>query len=66
MTDLDKTTKERFIRLSQANDLPIKKSTLYKWSADNKYPQIFSQIDGKVFVDLEAIYKLLEENKRGE
>ena len=57
------TKERRFIRLSEADSLPIKKSTLYKCSALDKNPELFSKVDGMVFVDTHAIDEFLEANK---
>ena len=47
-------------RIAQADDLPFKKSTFYKWVHLGKHPQIFVKIGGAVFVDLNSLAELIE------
>lgn len=51
---------EHIVRIADVKDLPIKKSTLYKWNHYKKHPEIFSKIDGMLFVDLLKLKALLE------
>ncbi|MCD6475550.1 MAG: hypothetical protein J7K85_04700 [Anaerolineaceae bacterium] len=52
------------IRVSKAKDLPLTKSTLYKWKHLKKYPEIFVKIGGALFVDTEALQKVIEEGRQ--
>ena len=47
-------------RISKADDLPFKKSTLYKFKHMGKYPELFVKIGGALFVDLKALDELIE------
>ena len=42
----------RLVRLSKADFLLLKISTLYKWRHLNNYPELFVKLGGAVFVDL--------------
>lgn len=46
------------IRLSEADGLPVKKSTLYKWSSKDKYPELFVKVGGFVYVKLDELEKM--------
>jgi len=56
---------KNYIRVSKANEakLPIRASTLYKWSHLRRYPEIFRKLGGFLFVDTNALHKLIEEGK---
>jgi hypothetical protein len=56
---------ENLIRLSKADDLIIKKSTLYKWSANGINPELFIKIQGMIFIDLARLEKLIENSRQG-
>ncbi len=48
------------VRLSKANNLPLKKSTLYKWKHLHKFPELFVKLGGALFVDLNVLDKIIE------
>jgi hypothetical protein len=50
----------KLVRLSKADFLPFKRSTLYKWKHMGKYPKLFVKIGGAVFVDLDYLEKIIE------
>jgi hypothetical protein len=50
----------RLVRLSKADFLPLKISTLYKWKHLGKYPELFVKLGGAVFVDLDYLEKIIE------
>jgi len=50
----------RLVRLSKADFLPLKRSTLYKWKHIGKYPELFVKLGGAVFVDLDYLEKIIE------
>lgn len=52
--------KTNLIRLSKADGLPLKKSTLYKWKHLGMYPQLFVKLGGALFIDLVALEELIE------
>jgi len=52
--------KANLVRLSKANDLPVKKSTLYKWRHLKKYTGLFVKFSGMLFVDLDVLNDLIE------
>ena len=53
----------RWVKISKADGLPVSKSLLYKWRHRKENLQIFSKIGGGVFVDVEALEKLLENSR---
>ena len=53
------------VRISQAEGLPLKKSTLYKWKHLNKHPELFVKLGGAVFVDLTVLSELIERGRQG-
>ena len=55
---------ENLVRLSKADDLLIKKSTLYKWSAKKTNSEIFIKLGGTVFVDLDRLEELIERGRK--
>jgi hypothetical protein len=52
--------KNNLIRLSKADSLPLRKSTLYKWKHLRKYPQLFVKLGGALFVDLNVLDEIIE------
>ncbi len=48
------------VRLSKADNLPLRKSTLYKWKHLHKFPELFVKLGGALFVDLKALDELIE------
>jgi hypothetical protein len=57
--------KSSLVRVSQAEGLPLKKSTLYKWKHLNKHPELFVKLGGAVFVDLTVLGELIEQGRQG-
>jgi hypothetical protein len=55
---------QNLIRVSKMKDLPIKlpyePQTFYKWFHLGKYPEIFVKFGGGLFVDLDALDRVLE------
>jgi len=54
------------VRLSKINtikDFPFRSSTLYKWHARRKYPELFTKIGGSVFVVLRILDEIVEKNR---
>jgi len=52
--------KTNLIRLSKADNLPVKKSTLYKWRHLKKFSGLFVKFSGMLFVDLDVLDELIE------
>ena len=51
------------LRLSRVNEtpgFPLKASTLYAWRHRRKHPEIFVNVGGAAFVDLDALERLVE------
>jgi len=46
--------RNNLVRLSKADSLPLRKSTLYKWRHLGKFPQLFIKLGGAVFVDIDV------------
>ena len=57
--------KANLVRVSKAISLPIARSTLYKWKHLGKFPQLFRKIGGMLFVDLDALDRVIEESRVG-
>jgi hypothetical protein len=55
---------EQYVQINKvdSNMLPryIAKSTLYKWQRENRYPNMFKRIGGKVLINIIALINLLE------
>lgn len=53
------------LRVSKANDrdLPFRTSTFYKWHHCNRYPHLFVKIGKSLFVDLDALDRLIEQGR---
>ena len=52
---------KKWVKISKSKGLsPISVPMLYSWSSLNQHPEIFSRINGAVFVNLEALDALLE------
>jgi hypothetical protein len=52
--------KKNLLRISKADSLLVKKTTLYKWHHLKKFPQLFLKLSGFLFIDLDELEKLLE------
>ena len=55
--------RKNLVRVSKADSLPIRKSTLYKWHHMRTFPQIFIKLSGMLFVDIDELDKLLDSNR---
>lgn len=54
---------KNLIRLSEADNLLTKKSTLYRWSAKGVHPEIFIKLVGIVYVDLDKYNEVIESSR---
>ena len=46
------------VRSTDPKELPWPKNSTYKYSSENRYPEIIIKIDGKLFVDMDAFEDL--------
>ena len=51
---------ENLVRVSKAKNLPFKPQTFYKWYHLKKHLEIFVKFSGALFVDLEALKRVME------
>jgi hypothetical protein len=51
---------QNLVRVSKAAGLLFKPQTFYKWFHLGKYPEIFVKFGGGLFVDLEALERVME------
>ena len=56
---------KKLLRVSTVVDLPVVKSTLYKWRHVNKFPGLFVKLSGALFVDLDALNTIIEKGRLG-
>jgi hypothetical protein len=56
---------KNLLRVSKAVDLPVAKSTLYKWRHINKFPGLFVKLSGALFVDRDAFNTIIEKGRLG-
>lgn len=62
-----KVAMENLVRISRSDKdprVPVKPSTLYKWKHTNRYPGLFVQLGGAVFIDLDRLGKIAEAGRR--
>jgi hypothetical protein len=59
------TMASNLVRLAQADGLPLKKSTLYKWKHLGKCPGLFVKIGGALFIDLNILQEVVELGRIG-
>jgi hypothetical protein len=52
------------VRVSKANNLPFKPQTFYKWYHLKKFPEIFVKFSGALFVDVEALQRVMEQGRK--
>ena len=45
--------------------VPLKRSTLYKWIHVRRHPELFIKVGKAVFVDLDAMDRLVEAGRLG-
>lgn len=52
----------RFLRVAaiKPGQVPVSPTTLYKWHHLGKHPELFKKLSGFLFLDLEALGRLLE------
>jgi hypothetical protein len=58
-------TKKNWVRVSQATNLPFKKQTFYQLFHFKKFPEIFIKFAGALFIDLDALQRVMEEGRAG-
>ena len=51
---------KKLLRISKGDNLPLRKSTLYKWHHLRKYPRLFVKLGGALFVDLDVFDEIIE------
>ncbi len=54
---------KNLVRISKINSLPnfpIRAATAYKWRTLRKHPDLFIELGGAVFMDLDRLDRLLE------
>lgn len=51
------------VRVSQANGLPFKKQTFYKWFHLGKYPEIFVKFGGALFIDVDRLTQAIDKSR---
>lgn len=54
---------KNLVKVSKADGLPFKPSTLYKWHHTRKFPAIFVKISGSLFVDLDRLEQLIDASR---
>jgi hypothetical protein len=54
------TKSPKLVRISQAEGLPLKKSTLYKWRHLNKHPGLFVKLGRALFIDMNVLDEVIE------
>lgn len=53
----------RISKISKEDNLPLEKSTLYKWNHLHKQPRLFVKIGGALFVDLDVLDEIIESGR---
>ncbi|WP_022671349.1 hypothetical protein [Hippea alviniae] len=57
----------RYIQLTKEDfekaGIPFNPKTFYRWAVKGKYPEMFSKIGGRILLDVEKFYELVEQNK---
>lgn len=58
---------KNLLRVSKVkpDELPVVKSTLYKWRHINRFPGLFVKLSGALFVDLDALQEIIEKGRQG-
>ena len=46
------------VRTTPEPELPWTKNSIYRYSSENRYPEILIKVDGKLFVDMDAFHEL--------
>jgi hypothetical protein len=58
---------DNLIPLKEASSrIPFAEKTLRNWRSQRKYPQIFTKIGGKVFVDVSEFEAIIRQEKEAE
>jgi hypothetical protein len=52
--------RSKLVRISKGENLPLKRSTLYKWHHLKKFPGLFVKLGGALFVDLDVFDEIIE------
>ena len=47
------------VRTTPERELPWTKNSIYRYSSENRYPEILIKVDGKLFVDMDAFHELV-------
>jgi hypothetical protein len=53
----------RLSKVNQTPGFPLRASTLYKWIHTRKHPELFVRLGSAVFVDIEALNRLIEKSR---
>ena len=51
------------VRSTDPEKLPWSPNSIYKFSSENRYPEIIIRIDGKLFLDMDAFEELARKNR---
>ena len=54
------------VRTTEEDKLPWPKNSIYKYSSQNRYPEIIIRIDGKLFLDMDAFEDLARRKKNAQ
>lgn len=52
------------VRNTPEKELPWAKNSIYRYSSQNRYPNIIIRLDGKLFIDLDAFHELMAKTKK--
>lgn len=50
-------------KLDAMQTSPIKTSTAYKWHHIKRFPELFRRVGGKLFLDMEKLYRMADAGK---
>jgi len=53
----------RISKISKSDNLPVERSTLYKWKHLKKHPSLFVKLGGALFVDLDVLDEIIESGR---
>jgi|GEM_PF-5260144 len=51
------------VRSTKADELPWPKNSIYKYSSENRYPEVIIRIDGKLFLDIDEFHALARKKR---
>jgi hypothetical protein len=54
---------QNLMRVSKVQDLPLERSTLYKWHHTQRCPEIFVKLGGALFVELDRLEQLIDASR---